>query len=361
MAEEHLEFTKNAFAFLRRLDNDQELSDRCERTDLEGRLQIAAEIGLPISEAQLRRTVRSWDFHSRWGKWVSAGRIASSQDDLPYLAADYEVSPEQVAAFERDGYVILRDVASREEILQYRPVIRQMIASHNTQAALRTEQLEDRAYLQVISLRVRDGAARRFVLATRFARIAADLLGVGAVRVYFDQALTKEPDNKISHWHQDHVYFPLDTDQIITIWIPLVDVSEEMGILAYAAGSHKDGSIGFKPDKQKAETYLPDFVAERGFTLSDSGPLAIGGVALHHGWLLHGALPNRGTKAREIVAVTYYPDGTRIAEPDNEFQRRATELVFPGLKPGDPAVSEITPLAYSANQHAMAEQRVAFS
>ena len=131
---------------------------------MEGRLEIAAEIGLPFSDAELRRAIRGWDFHDHWGQWLSAGRISNSLDDLPHLAGDFAVTPEQIAAFDRDGYVILRGVATREEIMHYRPVIRDAVASYNVETASAIAHVQDRAFLQVINLRVRNQALRRFVL-----------------------------------------------------------------------------------------------------------------------------------------------------------------------------------------------------
>ena len=53
-----------------------------------------------------------------------------------------------------------------------------------------------------------DDAVKQFTLAKRFAKIAADLLGVDKVRLYHDQALYKEPGGGFTPWHQDQYYWP---------------------------------------------------------------------------------------------------------------------------------------------------------
>src|SRR5690606_27250421 len=86
-------------------------------------------------------------------------------------------------------------------------------------------------------------AAKKFVLAKRFAKIAADLMGVDGVRIYHDQALFKEAGGGITPWHQDQIYWPLDTPNTITMWMPLVPVSQESGTLTFASGTHEMGFI----------------------------------------------------------------------------------------------------------------------
>lgn len=354
--DQHLEETENPLAFLSRLDVDPQLAERCEQTDLPGRLDIAAELGLAFTEEHLRRTIRSWDFHGTWRRWLEPGRLTDGVerwpevvDDLPALTREHPIGDEQRAAYARDGYVVLREVMSADEIRACRPVFSAALAQFNSQTASTTDSAEHRALLQIINTRTRSAALRHVVLARRFAKIAADLLGVAAVRVYFDQMLYKEPRSFISHWHQDHTYFPLQTDDVVTIWIPLVDVTADMGVLVYAPGSHRLGDLGSKPDYEEAQTELPAFVRERGYHSVTTGPMAAGDATMHSGWVLHGALANRSPRMREAISITYYPDGTRLAEPNNEYQRRALALGFPGMSPGDPAAAAITPIAYRAD------------
>src|SRR6185312_281663 len=96
-----------------------------------------------------------------------------------------------------------------------------------------------KAFIQVDGLWRRDERVRKFVLARRFGKVAADLMGVDGVRVYMDQALFKEPGGGHTPWHQDQYYWPLDTHNTITMWMPLVDIDVQMGMLTFASGSHK--------------------------------------------------------------------------------------------------------------------------
>jgi ectoine hydroxylase-related dioxygenase (phytanoyl-CoA dioxygenase family) len=47
------------------------------------------------------------------------------------------------------------------------------------------------------------------------------------------------PGSGITPWHQDQLYWPLDTGSTVTMWMPLVEVVPEMGCMRLASGSHK--------------------------------------------------------------------------------------------------------------------------
>ena len=117
-----------------------------------------------------------------------------------------------------------------------------------------------KAFLKGMNLWLKDEGLRRFVLAGRFAKIAADLLGVEDVRVYHDQALRKEPGGGITPWHQEQHYWPLDADNTIAMWMPLVDVSPEMGTMRFASGSHLDGYLGDMPISDDSEKQFEEYI-----------------------------------------------------------------------------------------------------
>ncbi len=74
--------------------------------------------------------------------------------------------------------------------------------------------------------------------------MAAALLGVERVRLYHDQALCKEAGGGRTPWHQDQYYWPLDADRTITMWMPLIDLPDEIGSMTFASGSHLLGDLG---------------------------------------------------------------------------------------------------------------------
>ncbi len=266
---------------------------------------------------------------------------------LPDLASDYEIPAAQIADFQCRGHILLRGVASSEEMAAYRAVIlaaRDQFGAEPTPLAERDTY--GRAFLKGMNLWTKDAGVRRFVLARRFARVAADLLGVEGVRIYHDQALLKEPGGGITPWHQDQHYWPLDTNQTVTMWMPLVDVSPEMGTMHFASGSHRNGYLGDVPIGDRSERKFNEYIRDRGYTVVPGGAMRAGDATFHRGWTLHGAPANVTGRCREVMTVIWYADGARVLDPDNDSRRRDLERWMPGLRPGDLAASELNPLVF---------------
>jgi len=274
--------------------------------------------------------------------------MPNKPQDLPELAGDYSISKEQAAEFQRDGHILLRNLATPLEIADYRKVILEAREKYGQEATpLEQRDTYGKAFLKGMNLWPKDEGVAKFVLSRRFAKVAADLLGVNGVRVYHDQALLKEPGGGLTPWHQDQHYWPLATDNTITMWMPLVNVAPEMGTMHFASGSHKGGYLGDLPISDKSETKFEEFIAERGYAKVPGRAMAAGDATFHYGWTLHGAPGNSSDTTREVMTVIWFADGTRVMQPDNFNRERDLQRWMPGLKPGDIAASELNPLVFN--------------
>jgi ectoine hydroxylase-related dioxygenase (phytanoyl-CoA dioxygenase family) len=265
----------------------------------------------------------------------------SVTDALPDLSGPYPLAASDRDAFARDGHVVLRAVASAAEVAPYR----QAIAGGVTRLSGESRPLAERdtygrAFLQVPNLWQQDEHVARFVQASRFARLAAGLLGVEAVRLYHDQALFKEPGGGPTPWHQDGIYWPLETDRTVTMWMPLVDVPAGM---EWVSGSHHEGDLGRFEISDASEAHFQSVVAARGLPVSAAGPLRAGDATFHAGWVLHRAPGNETDTMREVMTVIWFADGTRVGAADSASRRRDLQKWLPGLAPGDLAASALNP------------------
>jgi ectoine hydroxylase-related dioxygenase (phytanoyl-CoA dioxygenase family) len=267
--------------------------------------------------------------------------------DLPPLDNDYPLSAEQVTQYRRDGHILLRGVASPSEAAAYDPVISRAVQEFNTESrALAERDTYGKAFLQVMNLWVNDEAVRRYTMARRFAKIAADLMGVDGVRIYHDQALYKEPGGGRTPWHQDEYYWPLDTDNTLTLWMPLVDITSEMGTLNFASRSGEQGYLSKIPISDESERYFQEYVDTQRFPLATNGDMTAGDASFHCGWVLHNAPGNDTHTMRKIMTVIYFADGAHVVEPDNPNRARDLKRWLPGMKPGDLAASPLNPVVY---------------
>ncbi|GAO41808.1 phytanoyl-CoA dioxygenase family protein [Flavihumibacter petaseus] len=263
---------------------------------------------------------------------------------LPTLDATYITSPEQHDAFRHDGHILLPGILSPDEVAAYRQVIRDAAATYNTEK----RKLEDRdtygkAFLQIMNLWVNDPQVRQFTLAKRFGQIAADLLGVENVRIYHDQALFKEPGGGPTPWHQDQYYWPVDTHNTVTMWMPLVDINVDMGMLTFASGSHTKGAIFDYEISDESEAEFDAYVRNNNFPISRPETMNAGDATWHYGYTIHNAPGNRSTDMREVMTVIYVADGARITAPRNKWQENDLKTWLLNDPVGNPVETRLNP------------------
>lgn len=276
--------------------------------------------------------------------------MSSQLKEHPALATPYALGQGQIDSFRRNGHVYLPAVASRDEVSHYRQCINRAAEAHGQKdaAPLQHRDVYGKAFLKHMNLWTKDPATRAFVLGKRFARIAAELLGVDGVRIYHDQALFKEPGGGLTPWHQDQYYWPVDTDNTVTMWMPLVDLDEKMGILKFASRSHEKGYLGTLPISEESEATFNRYIRDNGMEVSELKSIDAGDATFHYGWNLHAAPGNDSDRLREVMTIIWVADGCRVTPPINPNQERDISRWMPGLRPGDPVESELNPLAYKA-------------
>ncbi len=265
---------------------------------------------------------------------------------LPSINDTINILPEQINSFRKNGHTLTENILSPEEVAAYREAINDAAYTYNTEK----RKLEDRdtygkAFLQIMNLWEADDAVRKFTLAKRFAKIAADLLGVENVRIYHDQALYKEPGGGFTPWHQDQYYWPLNTNNTVTMWMPLIDIDEDMGMLTFASGSHNAGFVENIAISDESEALLEKFIKDKGFGVTRAKNMNAGDATWHYGWTLHSAGGNKSKDImREVMTVIYFADGASITEPQNKHQENDRNKWLGGLQAGDKAASAHNPL-----------------
>ncbi|HEX2083811.1 MAG TPA: phytanoyl-CoA dioxygenase family protein [Xanthomonadaceae bacterium] len=262
------------------------------------------------------------------------------------IDSPYPISDAQIESFRRDGFIRLKDVFDAETLNAYGQELTWLTIALNTQTKpLEERSTYDRAFLQVMNLWRQGGPAREFVFGKRLAGIAAALLEVEGVRLYHDQSLYKEPGGGITPAHADQYYWPLATDRCVTAWVPLQAVPQDMGPLAFFAGSQAvefGRDLGISDDSERE---INAAMQAQGFPVVD-GPFDLGEVSFHLGWTFHRAGPNRSQQPRSVMTVIYMDRDMRLKAPENHMQQQDWEKWCPGAVVGEIIDTPLNPVLF---------------
>jgi hypothetical protein len=233
------------------------------------------------------------------------------------------------AALDRDGFVILRRALDGSWVEAHRAALRAYVERHLAGLDACGRAVGASASSPTFKLTDAPPDIAAFVTDPGLGAAAAGLLGVKAVRLLHFCGFFKPPLGSPTPWHRDMDFIPLDSDRIVTAWLPLVPVNAPMGLLCFASGSHRDEG---------------DVTAEDYANVS-TGPLRPGDVSFHLAGTLHSAGANTTGRMREALAVSFYADGARIdADRGVPFRAAMRAHYFADLQPGDVAVGAANPI-----------------
>ncbi len=261
---------------------------------------------------------------------------------------DYVLTEDQISEYRLNGHILLRAVCAPEEVTSYRDDIREVMSRRfPAPPPMEERSIFHKAFLSLSNTWNDEPTTRPYIFARRFAKICADLMGAEAVRIFHNQIFFKEPGGGPTPWHQDHYYWPIDTENMCTIWMPLVDISPEMGALTFATGSHRLPFLDNMGISEGGQAHFDRIITEEGLPLVNH-VMQAGDATVHAGWMLHTALGNGGSYTREVSAVSYYEDGARVFPEEKMNPARISDLAVcvPGAKSGDIAASTMNPLVY---------------
>lgn len=217
------------------------------------------------------------------------------------------LSPDQIADYEKNGYLVLENQIPmpiieelRSEIARFEREAATMTASNDRldledSHSIDTPRLRRIKLPHTISDPVRDLMFSDHVLAP-----ARDLIGPD-LRLHTTKLNMKSAGYGAAvEWHQDYAFYPHTNDDILAIGILIDDMAPENGPLMVYPGSHRGPVYDHHVDGVFAGAMLPE---ENGLdpqnTVQLTGPA--GSVSIHHGRIVHGSALNTSDRARRIL------------------------------------------------------------
>jgi non-heme Fe2+,alpha-ketoglutarate-dependent halogenase len=237
----------------------------------------------------------------------SVEALSTVKRDLRFHPSTVEhprrLSPEQVEAFNRQGYLTGIRVFDAEEIAAIRRYFDDLLA--------RTLAAGGDSY-SISTAHLRHGRVFDLLRHQRIVSYVKDLLGDDVIG-WGSHFFCKMPgDGKRVSWHQDASYWPLTPSKTVTAWLAIDDASIENACMRYLPGSHWFGHLTYNLTENDDTNLLNQTVAGvEQFGLPVDVELRAGEMSLHSDLLVHGSEANHSDQRRCGLTLRYCPAEVR--------------------------------------------------
>ncbi len=216
----------------------------------------------------------------------------------PSTVKDPQVlTPPQIEAYNRDGYLKGLRVFSEAEIIEQRryfdALLAKVMAAGGDSYSISTAH---RKYGKVYDL----------LTHPRILAYVKDLLGENVIG-WGSHYFCKMPhDGKRVAWHQDASFWPMTPSKTVTVWLAIDDADVENACMRFLAGSQNFGHLTYHLSEQDENNVLNQTVdnAEQ-FGQPVDDLLKAGEISLHSDLLLHGSEANESDRRRCGLTLRY--------------------------------------------------------
>ena len=221
-----------------------------------------------------------------------------------------------IESYRRDGFVSGLPVFSDEEVVRLRRQVETLEKDHSDGAGHYDLGQFFRVNGHVVIPLLADLARTPAIL-----DLVEGILGPNLL-AWSVELFIKEPhSNKTVSWHQDITYWGMgETDDEVTAWVALSNVSVEAGCMRFIPGSHKGGLA------KHEDTFAEDNLLSRGQSIAGidedkavHGPLRPGEMSLHHGRCFHASGANGSDDRRIGLAIRYVTPEVRDHAPGRDW------------------------------------------
>lgn len=213
------------------------------------------------------------------------------------------LTPEQVAGFNRDGYLMPFRVFTGAEVADLRRYFDGLLGLYVA---------EGKDSYSISSAHLRHGRVWDVLTNPRVVAIVADLLGPDVVG-WGAHFFCKMPnDGKAVSWHQDASYWPLTPSRAVTVWLAIDDADRGNACMRYIPRTHVLGHLTWRLSEADEANVLNQTVPDVDkFGAPVDVVLNAGEAAVHSDLLLHGSEANRSPRRRCGLTLRYTPSSVR--------------------------------------------------
>ena len=264
------------------------------------------------------------------------------------------LSPEQIASFKKNGYLLGGKVLTDEQVEVLRGETLRVIgdrANKDVKQPVLCHQMGNPASPIWQIVNIWQASEPFFKVALSNPTICEEVAQLHddaeQLRIWHDQIQYKEAGTGgVNNWHQDSPYWGILTPKHaqVTAWVALDDVDESNGCMSMVPGSHLWGNhVEYVQSVAKDDFTQMRHVGEwNGHKIEVVfTPVKKGHVHYHHSLTWHGSHANTSDRPRRAIALHYMTNQTRYVAGGNHVMKQ-----FVNVKDGEVLTGEAFPFVY---------------
>ena len=230
--------------------------------------------------------------------------------------ATIEVTTEEQAFYEKNGYLLIKGLVSAEGIASLKERLEEYMYDRlhvpegvRIQVEPRVERGEipwpewrGDAFRKIDRLVIHDDRFRALGTMPEVVERMQTLIGSKNLKLFRDSVLMKPAQvGSAKGMHQDSPYWPIEPMALSSCWMPFEPATPENGCITAIPGSHKRGPV---PHERVPDDFI---VNESNYDSSDviAVPMEAGDGLFFHSLLLHGTAPNLTANSRRAITMSY--------------------------------------------------------
>jgi ectoine hydroxylase-related dioxygenase (phytanoyl-CoA dioxygenase family) len=278
------------------------------------------------------------------------------------------LSPDQIAQYKRDGFVVVENILDETELRTARRIVAERLdgahglTGHTELYDLEPDHRPDAPRVRRLKVPHRwDPFFRNLVAGPKMLAAMQDVMGVADLRLTGSKINLKSPrGGSPVEWHQDWAFYPHTNDDLLAVGVMLDDCTLENGAMLAMPGSHRGPVHDHHVDGYFCGAID---VASSGMDFAEAVSCTgrAGSASFHHVRLVHGSAENVSTKPRvlllyEVAAADAWP---LMGVPDfADFNERLLSG-SPSIVPRMADVPVRMPLPPAPNQGSIYENQTA--
>jgi len=223
------------------------------------------------------------------------------------------VSTELISALHRDGFAVIERVTTPEDLDRITRIMARLYRRYRSLARERyawdlgVADVGQAPEILEINQTIELEPELRETLTFSRCRALAELLLDRPVEYRFDHAIYKPAFNgRATAWHQDEAY-TLDPGLVTAhFWVPVQDVSVEMGCMQFIPGSHRERIRAHRPLERLRHAHALETL-DVDVSRAVACPLRAGDVTVHFPRTLHYTGPNLTAVPRLAWSLEFGP------------------------------------------------------